>query len=672
MRRPTQGCSTLPAHPRALAALLAAFWIAVPPGRADAADTGGTRSVFASGAGSRALSMGGAFVGLADDASAMIWNPGGLGGLQRVEVQAAHTTYGGLGSHVEYASAVLPDWRWGTAGVSILHFGIDGIEARDDRNLLLGEDLSDSETEIGLGFGRPLSDALSVGGTIKLQRQSVAGFSGSGLGLDIGVVARAPGAWRSRIGWADRMTLGVSVRNAIQPTLRLDQERVADPTVLRLGLAYRHPSVIGRPALLVLDVERTDGIGARLHTGMEVRPHPLLGIRAGLNRGNFTAGTAVALREFEVGYVFENGHLGDVHHFGISRALGATVSERREAALRDREKADQTRLDDAFERRQAEQLDELLARVAAARARGDDEGALELLSTIGILYPREPRVSSLEALALRDRGLELEAASDYAGAAVAFARALVLAPGDTIAAAGQIRSREASHRRAARSEKIQRLFADASDAFAADSLAKARAGFQAVLRIDRADGDAAAMLRRTEEAIGRRTRILLRQAWQSIESSLFEEAEALLTETRTLDPGTEGLAGAVAELARARGVAVAPRPTRSVPTKEQEREVEELYRRAQAAMSQRRMDDALRYWELVWSLRPGYKRVGDYLKREYLMRGMELFASGRLEEAVALWQKALQVDPKDRRAAGYIARARTQLARTREIMGEGR
>jgi cytochrome c-type biogenesis protein CcmH/NrfG len=66
---------------------------------------------------------------------------------------------------------------------------------------------------------------------------------------------------------------------------------------------------------------------------------------------------------------------------------------------------------------------------------------------------------------------------------------------------------------------------------------------------------------------------------------------------------------------------------------------------------------------------PRHERVAEYLKREYLMRGMEHFASARLEEAIAQWEKVLAVDPSDQRAAGYIARARSQLARTRERIG---
>jgi tetratricopeptide (TPR) repeat protein len=642
---------------------------------ARAADDGGTRSIFASGAGNRALALGGAFVGLADDASAMIWNPGGLGIRQRLEVQANHAGYSDLGSEQDFVSVVLPNWRWGTVGVSILHFSIDGIEHRDDRNLLLGDNLSDSQTEIALGFGRSLNDALSVGGTVKLQRQSLAGFSGSGLGLDAGVLGRAGALLHTRADWANRLTWGFSVRNLVQPSVRLDQESVPDPAVVRAGLGFRSPAPGGRSALVLLDLEKSPGVGTRIHAGMEVQLHPLLGIRAGFNTGRLSAGTAVAWRGFSVDYTYENGDITDVHRFGISRALGLTVTEQREAASQAREKDLQARLDEAFQKRQAKQVEDLLARAAASQARSAYEEALDLLATVDLLYPGHPDVPALQIASLRGRGKQLEDASDFAAAALAYGNVLAIAPGDSIAAAGQRRCREAGDRRAARTESIRRKFAEASDAFAADSLRKARTGFAGILAVDPKDADAALMLRRTEQAIARRVASLLKQARQSIEAQLPNEAELLLAQARSLDPQAEGIRDVASALARARaaaaGVAIA-KPEKVAPSAGQDREVEALYRGGQVAMQERRLDDALRYWELVWSLRPGYKRVDEYLKREYLMRGMEFFTSGKLEDAVAAWQRVLQVDPRDSRAAGYIARARTQLARTREILGEGR
>jgi len=52
------------------------------------------------------------------------------------------------------------------------------------------------------------------------------------------------------------------------------------------------------------------------------------------------------------------------------------------------------------------------------------------------------------------------------------------------------------------------------------------------------------------------------------------------------------------------------------------------------------------------------------------MRGLESFSRGDLQRAVAQWEKALEVDPTDERTVGYLARAREQLARAREILGE--
>ena len=67
------------------------------------------------------------------------------------------------------------------------------------------------------------------------------------------------------------------------------------------------------------------------------------------------------------------------------------------------------------------------------------------------------------------------------------------------------------------------------------------------------------------------------------------------------------------------------------------------------------------------SLKPGHERVDELLKREYLTRGMELFSSGRLDAAERMWERALQVDPRDPRTIGYLARVQEQMARAREI-----
>ena len=589
---------------------------------AHAAEDGGTRSIFASGAGNRALGMGGAFVGVADDASAMIWNAGGLGIIQRLELQATHSGYVDLESREDYLSVVLPSWRWGTAGISVRHFGIDGIESRDDGNVLLGDNLSNSETEIALGFGRPVSEAVSVGGTVKLQRQSLAGFSGSGLGADLGVLARPSALLRTPAEWMERLTWGLSVRNVVQPSIRLDQESVHDPSVIRTGFSYQHPSIAGRPALFTLDLEKSRAVTTKVHAGLEVRVHPLLGIRTGINGGRLAAGMAVAWRDFVVDYAFGDGDLSSVHRVGISRSLGRTLAQQREAASRAQEADIQAKLDEAFQIRQTQQLEDLLARAKAAQADSDFDKALEVLATIAILYPGQLEARALEALCHGEKGRQLEAHGDYVSAAVAFGRAVAIAPDDTAAVAGQVRARIAGDRLAARGVILRSQARTDSDTTAANS---------------------------------------------SDTSPTVAGAHAI---GKTSSRKSAGAPERRVEVESHRAAAPVPEKPRLSP--ERQREVEKLYTAGLAAMSERRVDDALRYWELAWSMDPGYKRLAEYLKREYLIRGMEFFASGKLDDAMSYWQKALQMDPTDTRAASYIARARTQQARTRELTGEDR
>ena len=107
-------------------------------------------------------------------------------------------------------------------------------------------------------------------------------------------------------------------------------------------------------------------------------------------------------------------------------------------------------------------------------------------------------------------------------------------------------------------------------------------------------------------------------------------------------------------------------------TPERRAEVADLYRRGMTAAESGRRDDAVRYWELVWSAVPDYQQVADHLKREYLVMGMESFATNDVDGAVQQWEKALAVDPEDARTRGYLARAYEQRARIDKIRSETR
>src|SRR5213083_1266259 len=137
---------------------------------------GGSRSVFAEGVGNRAVAMGGAFSALSDDASGLLWNPGGLGRVQRLQFEAGQSSYFGPGTGESYLLAAMPNWRWGVIGLSLRHYGVQDIDQRDDRNFVVAGPTSDSQTEVTLGYGRGLGSFLSLGGALRARHQSLAGY----------------------------------------------------------------------------------------------------------------------------------------------------------------------------------------------------------------------------------------------------------------------------------------------------------------------------------------------------------------------------------------------------------------------------------------------------------------------------------------------------------------
>jgi tetratricopeptide (TPR) repeat protein len=529
-----------------------------------------------------------------------------------------------------------------------------------------------------------------VGGSVKFQRQSLAGLSGSGLGLDLGLLGRPGLLFGQESGWSERLTWGFAIRNLLEPSLRLDSDSVNDPTGVRTGFAYRHPFSQRGHFLTTLDLEKTKGSDADLHLGFEARIHPVLALRGGWNAGGLTTGAGLYWRQLVVDYVRDSNDIDAVHRIGVGLRFGSSVEERRQAALRAQEEELQAKLAATFEERQRARVTELLQRVNVLLGQKQFDEALQTLATVIALEPENPRVQELEAQVLRGKAQYLESLEEFAEAAILYLRVLAMAPGDTAAQAGLARCREASDRRAERTARIQQLFASALDAFAAGDPVAARTDLLKILEVDPEDAEAKAMLERARGAIQARATDLLASAGRFIDRGLLDEARELISQAQSLDPHAEGihnlnsrLRKAERQLARAVERTAADRRgaeatsdgaqasvERPPPlSKKRQKELADLYKNGMSAMEEGRSDEALHYWELVWAADPGYQNVTEYLKREYLLRGLSSFSRGDLDDAVRLWEKALNFDPNDKRTIGYLARAREQQTRTREILG---
>lgn len=140
------------------------------------------------GVGARAIGMGGAFVSTANDVSAIYWNPGGLGILDRPELLFVHTSWIADISY-DFAAAVIPLGKHGTLGASITSLSMDEMKVR---TVLLpegtGEFFDAGDLAIGLSYGLKLTDRFSIGLNAKYITQKIWKEKAQGFAIDIGTL----------------------------------------------------------------------------------------------------------------------------------------------------------------------------------------------------------------------------------------------------------------------------------------------------------------------------------------------------------------------------------------------------------------------------------------------------------------------------------------------------
>lgn len=183
--------------PPLAACTLAAMLFAAPPAHAQGS-LGGQRAGTSSGTflrigvGARAQGLGETFVAVANDPSAIYWNPAGLASLQRRELAVSHVEWP-ADVHFEHITAVLPSRRLG--GSIAIQFGILATDIQETTELQpfgTGRTFTYSDVVFGLAYARRWTDKLLVGGGVKFVREDlgtqVGGPSTSATLFDMGSI----------------------------------------------------------------------------------------------------------------------------------------------------------------------------------------------------------------------------------------------------------------------------------------------------------------------------------------------------------------------------------------------------------------------------------------------------------------------------------------------------
>lgn len=140
------------------------------------------------GVGPRASAMGEAFVAVANDATAIYWNPAGTA---RVGENQVHFGYNDwfLDLVYNYAHAAFPIPRVGTIGVQVTSLTMDEMKVRtEDQQEGTGEYFDASNLSMGLNFARNLTDRFSIGFNFKYIQEQIWHMKASSYALDVGTL----------------------------------------------------------------------------------------------------------------------------------------------------------------------------------------------------------------------------------------------------------------------------------------------------------------------------------------------------------------------------------------------------------------------------------------------------------------------------------------------------
>jgi len=138
--------------------------------------------------GARALAMGGCFGAVANDASALYWNPAGISQLNNIEVTLTQTRWIADITH-GFAGVVFPFGSSSSFGLSAMYQTMDEIEQTTiaqpkGTGLFFGA----QDFALGLSYARAMTDFISVGITGKMIYQKIWNESATGVALDIGIM----------------------------------------------------------------------------------------------------------------------------------------------------------------------------------------------------------------------------------------------------------------------------------------------------------------------------------------------------------------------------------------------------------------------------------------------------------------------------------------------------
>lgn len=611
----------------------------------------GTESIFLeAGLGARAQGFGQAFTALANDGSAIIWNPAGLDYVPQSNVSVYHATLFG-GGFANFATFTYPFVSFGTMGLGVARVGISGVDYYSgDENPLIPAGLyvgsgTWDQYEFYLSYGKKLPwFGLSLGTTFKAVRVAAYGTengtaSGIGTGMDIGLLYRPEfesTALRD-------LSFGLSLQNIVRPSIRQIDTRDAYPWSAKFGIAKHF--LFGddqvRRLTLTTDITKGQFRPVAFHVGSEFMFHKFVVARAGLDNGTFAVGLGTEFTQYQKYHVDYALNLGSqagqsFHRVTLTVHFGKTIEEQIQIAKNRRLEEDQR----------------LITRTAEANR----QKALKEHRAVGTDLFRQGKL--LPALVEWEQVSALDPANEEAKV---FLDSINVLMDQQLATQLEDTARAV---RVSENDKVVRdFFKQGYGNVQKGDYIAALNDFQNALDRSPNNPEVLKAMAETRDLLDKRIGSFIARARASAAANNFSEALKLLSEARSLDPTNQTVQREIdTELKRINN---------RLNFLESTRNGLDAYQRQdyQAAME---------LFEKALLLEPNNATVREYHKKAIVrafatfktlegssekmyLQGVDLYVEGKYEQAIKIWNQILEVDPYNKRVLNAVEKAEEQM-----------
>lgn len=265
------------------------------------------------GVNARAVAMGGAFVSIADDASSIYWNPGGLAQLKNAEIAFTHNIWLQNVTY-DYMAFVCPLGA-GSIASSITYLSTGKIQGYDLYGIKTNE-FTNYDFIGSIAYSHKLADSIFIGLSLKNIYEKLDDESSLAVAVDAGSVCRF-----------DDLSFGIAIQN-LGTAMKFVSESFQLPMNVKIGGSYR---LLSNSLIVALDVNFPRGSNTNISAGGEYNYHIddfMLSGRLGYNTATSRELSSIAGISTGIGLAFKGilldyawvpfGDLGQAHQISLS------------------------------------------------------------------------------------------------------------------------------------------------------------------------------------------------------------------------------------------------------------------------------------------------------------------------------------------------------------------